>query len=64
MNVYVAVPVVAVLIVDGLHVPLMPFWDVVGSAGAVVPWHSGPICANVGVICVVTSTTIVAVPAH
>lgn len=41
-------PATAVLIVAGLHVPVTPFVDVVGNAGAVLFWHSGPICVNVG----------------
>lgn len=36
VKVYVVVPGVAVLIVAGLHVPVMPLDDVVGSAGAVL----------------------------
>jgi hypothetical protein len=35
VNVYVVVPAVVVLIVDGLHVPVIPFVEVVGSVGAV-----------------------------
>jgi hypothetical protein len=50
VNVYVVVPAVAVLIVAGLHVPVIPFVEVVGSVGAVEFWHSGPIAVNVGVI--------------
>ena len=50
VNVYVVVPAVAVLIVAGLHVPVIPFVEVVGSAGAVEFWQSGPIVLNVGVI--------------
>ena len=36
VNVYVVVPAVAVLIVAGLHVPVMPLFEVVGNAGAVL----------------------------
>ncbi len=41
-----------VLIVAGLHVPVIgvAFVDDDGSGGAVLPWHSGPIAAKVGVI--------------
>ena len=39
VNVYVVVPINAVLTVDGLHVPVMPSSEVVGSAGAVKPWQ-------------------------
>ena len=35
VNVYVVVPVVDVLIDDGLHVPAIPLADVGGSGGAV-----------------------------
>ena len=50
MKVYVVVPGVAVLIVAGLHVPVMPFVEVVGNAGAMLFWQSGPIAVNAGVI--------------
>jgi hypothetical protein len=42
---------VALLIVNGLHVPVIPFVDVVGSAGAVVPAQSDVLVPklNVGV---------------
>jgi hypothetical protein len=51
VKVYVVVPGVVVLIVAGLHVPLMPLFDVAGSVGAVAFWQSDPIAVNVGVIC-------------
>jgi hypothetical protein len=35
VKVYVVVPILAVLIVDGFHVPVMLFVEVVGRAGAV-----------------------------
>jgi len=38
--------------------------DVAGSAGAVLFWHNGPICVNVGVIFGLTITVKVAVVAH
>ena len=47
-------PRVAVLIVAGLHVPVIPLLDVVGNAGAVLFWQSGAICVNVGVTSEVT----------
>ena len=34
VNVYTVVPTLAVLIVAGLHVPVIPLLDVVGNAGA------------------------------
>jgi hypothetical protein len=53
-----------VLIVAGLHVPVMPLFDVVGNVGAVLFWQSGPIAVNVGVICGLMVTLRVAVVAH
>ena len=46
VNVYV---VVAVLLIAGLHVPVMPLLDVVGKAAIVAPLQYGPTAANVGV---------------
>ena len=53
-----------VLMVEGLHVPVILLVDVVGSVGAVDPWHSGPICVNVGVIELLITIFIVTVVAH
>lgn len=39
------------MIVAGLHVPVMPLLDVVGSTGGVEFWHTGPIAAKVGPTC-------------
>ena len=64
VNVYVVVPAVAVLIVAGFHVPVMPLVDVVGNAGALEFWHSGPIAVNVGVTCALMVMLSVAVVAH
>ena len=61
---YVVVPMVAVLMVAGLHVPVMPLVDVAGNAGAVLFWHSGPICVNVGVICVAITMLMGTLVAH
>jgi hypothetical protein len=52
VNVYTDVPTVAVLIVTGFQVPVMPLVDVNRNAGGVEFWHKGPIAANAGVICV------------
>ena len=57
-------PTVVVLIVAGFHVPVIPLLDVVGSAGAVLFWHNGPICVNVGTTCALMVTLSVAVAAH
>ena len=59
VNVYVVVPVVAVLIVAGFHVPANPLLEVEGNDGAALFWHSGPICVNVGVTCAVITISIV-----
>ena len=61
---YVEVPGVVVLIVAGAHVPVTPFVDVVGSGGAVLFWHNGPICVNVAVTLLVTTIFMVAAAAH
>ena len=50
VNVYVVGPAVAVLMVAGLQVPVIPLLDVVGNAGALEFWHSGAIAVNDGVI--------------
>ena len=52
------------MIVDGLQVPLMPLDEDNGKAGAVLFWHKGPITVNVGVIWLVITIFIVAVPPH
>lgn len=54
VNVYVVVPGVAVLIVAGLQVPLIPLVDVAGNTGAAAFWHNGPICVNTGPLWSVT----------
>ena len=64
VKVYVVVPVAAVLIVAGLHVPVMLLFDVVGSIGAVAFWHSGPGWVNVGVTVALMVISIVAVAAQ
>ena len=59
VNVYVDVPTVAVLIVAGLHVPVIPFVEVVGNEGGVLFWQSEPTGLNAGVTCEVTTIFIV-----
>ena len=59
-----AVPIVAVLIVAGFQVPVNPLMDVAGNEGAVLFWHKGPICVNVGVTCALITISIVAVEAQ
>lgn len=52
--------VVAVLFSAGLHVPLIPLFDVVGSADSVAPEHIAATGVNVGVVCAVITTGAVA----
>jgi hypothetical protein len=39
VNIYIAVPGTDVLMLDGLHVPVIPSFDTSGSAGAAVFWQ-------------------------
>ena len=59
-------PTVAVLTVAGLQVPVMGVLlvELPGKFGAAVPWQTGPIAANVGVIDPVISISKVVVKAH
>jgi len=41
--------VVAVLLIAGFHVPVIPLVEVAGSAGMVAPLQYGPTAANAGV---------------
>lgn len=50
--------------VDGFHVPVSPFCEVVGSGGGVLLKQSEPIGANVGVTCDETTISIVVVVPH
>ena len=52
------------MIVAGLHVPAMPFVDVVGNAGAVLLWQIGPIAVKVGPTCDAITMFIVVVVPH
>ena len=52
------------LIVAGLHVPLIPLVELAGKVGAVVPLQKAGIAAKVGVVGVVTVVVKVAVVAH
>lgn len=49
VNVYMKLPATVVFMVEGLHVPAILLSDVVGNAGGVEFWQSGPICVKVGV---------------
>jgi len=55
---------VAVLIVAGTHVPVIPFVEVVGRTGGVLFWHSGPIAAKVGVTAAFVVIVSIAVVVH
>jgi hypothetical protein len=50
VKVYVVVPVVAVLIVDGVQVPVILLLEVVGKVPGVSPEQYGPMASKVGVI--------------
>ena len=60
MKVYV---VVAVLLIAGVHAPVMPLVDVVANAGIEAPLQNGPTATNVGVtfgLIVIVSVVVVA----
>ena len=59
-----AEPAMAVLIVAGVHVPLIPLVEVSGNAGAMLFWQSGPIAVNSGVTSFVITMLIVSAIAH
>ena len=58
------VPIVDVFMIAGLQVPVIPLLDVAGRPGAVVFWHNGPICVNVGTTCVLITMSIVVTAPH
>ena len=63
VKVYVVVPGVAVLIVAGLHVPVIPLVEVMGKVGGAEFWQRAPIALNVGVtggLIVIFSVAVVA----
>lgn len=64
VKVYVLVPAVAVLIVAGLQVPVIPLVELAGNAGAVLFWQSGPIAVNAGTVAAFTTIFIVTGAAH
>lgn len=66
VKVYEKMPLAAVLMVDGDHVPVMGglFSEDSGRSGAVVFWHSGPIGSNCGLILGFTVTVICVCRAH
>ncbi len=52
--------------IAGFHVPVIAgeFVELNGKAGAALPTHKGPIVANVGIMEVVISISMVAMVAH
>jgi len=48
VKVYVVVAGVLVLIVAGLHVPVIPLVEVIGKVGGAEFWQRAPIALNVG----------------
>jgi len=56
--------VVAVLLIAGDQVPVMPFVEVVGNAEMLAPLQYGPTAANVGVTFELIVIVSVAVVAH
>jgi hypothetical protein len=56
--------VVVLLTVAGLHVPVMPFVDMVGSIGATAPLHIAGIALKEGKIKELTVTVSADVVAH
>ena len=55
---------VAVLLIDGDHVPVIPLLDDVGKAASVAPEHIGATAVNVGVTLAVTTMVMVVVVAQ
>jgi hypothetical protein len=51
--------VVAVLLSAGVHVPVIPLFDVVGNAASVAPEQIGATAVNVGVTCALITISIV-----
>ncbi len=59
-------PVKAVFIVAGLHVPVIAgeLFELEGNIGAMAPWQMGAIAVNIGVILLLTSILILVLAAH
>jgi hypothetical protein len=66
VKVYVCIPTVEVLIVDGDHVPMIggELVELVGKVPGVSFWQYGPNCVNVGVTGAVMVMIMVVVVAH
>ena len=61
VNVYA---VVAVLFIPGVHVPVIPLFEVIGNADKLAPEQIEFTCVNVGVVFGVTEIVIFAIVAH
>ena len=57
-------PELAVFIAAGLHVPVIPFVEVVGNTGAELFWHNDPIALNAGMVKLLTVMVMEAPAAH
>ena len=57
-------PDVAVLMVAGDQVPVIPLLEVAGRIGGTEPAQSGPMAVNTGVICASTVMSMEVVTAH
>jgi hypothetical protein len=64
VNVYVDVPLELVLIIAGLHVPLIPLVEFNGNEEGIEFWHKEGITANVGIVGAVIVISSVVVVAH
>ena len=53
-----------VLLIDGDHVPLIPFVDIVGNGEILAPEQYGPTCVKVGVVSGVILIVKLVVVAH
>ena len=58
------VPAAAVLIIAGVHVPVIPLVEVDDKSGAVLFWQSGPIAVKAGVMLLVIVISMVTAVAH
>ena len=64
VKLYTEVPMIAVLMVKGFHVPVIPFADAAGKGGATEFWQRVPIGLKTGVMLLVTVMSIVTGTAH
>jgi hypothetical protein len=64
VKVYVCDPTEVVLMTEGLHVPAIPFEEVVSKLPGVAFWQYGPSCENVGEVGALMVTLMVVDVAH